>query len=173
MEIQYVNVPDGIYTGMQVHADPSMRELLQHVPKHRAPHMILEIRNGMLVEIARTKEPCVTLARHNSSIDKALEAVGMHRIEMPAAPLTVASEVDTLKAELAELKAQLKQQSAVVSRPKHVESDDGIPGWRALLSMDEDAAMALAAKHGADVTEDNLSGRALRQWLNNKRKEQE
>lgn len=183
--MSYVNVEDGIYTGLQVHADPALRDLLQYVPKHRAPFTVIEVKGGSVVDEIRTKQSLVSFNKAKGSARQFLADSGIE-VKEDAAPHqepTGNKELDLLKAQNDELRAlveklldnQSKPAPAPVSEPNVVEPDDSkpqIPEWVELQRLDADELLSLAREYAEHIKGDieSMNVTQHRSWLNRVRK---
>jgi hypothetical protein len=74
---QFYMVEDGVYTGSQIHTDPRLAPLRENVARHRAARTVIEIRGGIVVNIAQTQSNVVTFKTHDTSLERELARVGV------------------------------------------------------------------------------------------------
>ena len=191
--MEYVNVTDGVYTGAQVHSNPSLVSLMQFVPKHRASKTILEVKGGAVVEIVSTKTPIVSLTRGSGSIQAALSNLG---VEEDRNPTVVASagdsaEVAALKAQLADMRTAFEMvQRAAEAKPAPAPvkpapaapldvakplaslptSEPLVPTYKEMQNLSHEELKAIAAPLTQDPKVLEFGVMKLRGWLNSYRK---
>jgi hypothetical protein len=199
--MEIVNVADGVYTGLQVHATPALAALWQFVPKHRAAHMLIEVRGGMVVDTIRTTGPVVSKQSQSKDVASALADYGVERVQTaatehkPVADSAARAEIEAMRADNEKLRGLVERllasQNAVsapatptpapelveAAQPAPEPEDDGldlpdeIPSWDILKSMDKKVVTALCKREGAPLG--TLTGNVAKQrgWLHRNRKD--
>lgn len=175
-ESQFYMVEDGVYTGSQIHTDPRLVPLRENVAKHRAARTVLEVRGGIVVNIAQTSQNVVTFKKHDTSLERELANAGipianqsvnhdwLGQNRKVAAP---GAEVAALEARLADLEAKLAQSLAA---PKAAQSPDqsvSLPlptkteMWKLKRTELESLALTTSLGTGAET----LTRQQLLSWL--------
>lgn len=185
--MSYVSVEDGVYTGVQVHSSPELRELLQYVPKHKAPFIVLEVKGGAVIDEIQTSQSLVSFNKAKGTARQFLADNGIGVVDSPTAQQlpTGNKELDILKAQNDELRAlveKLLQAKAPEPAPapahEPIEADDAlpvVPDWSALQALDKDELLALAREHQSNIKGDveSMNMPKLRSALNQLRKQLE
>ena len=191
--MEVVNVADGVYTGLQVHATPALAALWQFVPKHRAAHMLLEVRGGVVTDTIRTTGPVVSKQSQSKDVASALADYGVERVQTaapalkPAADHASRAELDGLRSDNEKLRALVErllasQDSPAPTKvaqpePEPEEADDGldlpdeIPSWDILESMDKKIVTALCKREGAPASVVTGNVAKQRGWRHRNRKD--
>jgi acetyl-CoA carboxylase carboxyltransferase component len=199
--MEIVNVSDGVYTGLQVHATPSLAALWQFVPKHRAAHMLIEVRGGVVVDTIRTTGPVVSKQSQSKDVASALADYGVERVldtapaAKPVADSAARAEIEAMRADNEKLRGLVERLLAAqnaasapaaptpapapveAAQPEPEPEDDGldlpdeIPSWDILKSMDKKIVTALCKREGAPVGVVTGNVAKQRGWLHRNRKD--
>lgn len=183
----YVNVEDGVYTGVQIHASPELKDLLQYVPRHRAERIVLEVKGGAVIDEIYTTESLVSFSKSKGSARQFLADNGIEVVQTKAPQAQSANPaIASLQAQNAELKALVEKLLAKSSvptadpapAPVAEESKTGkspLLPWAKLQKLDEQALRSLAYEWKDEISGDiaRMNTMKLRSALNRLRIDKE